>query len=345
MDAATWGGPAGGPGFGTAPDYIALSLLALLIDAVFGGAGGLRRAVPGLRAAFQWAALALDRKLNRARRSERDRQIRGALVAFFMVFMGAALGAALHAGALRIPQGWIVETLVLAALISPRRAFDHMRRVARLLADPKPDEKTRAEISRALLIFGPLRADQADDHALARRAIEGGGSALYERFVGPAFWYAVLGLAGAVGYVAINETARVIGGTEKRRRQFGSSVRGLDDAASYIPARILVLLMMAGSVFAPKARPVAMIRAVARQSRHHVSVAAGPVAAAIAGAFDLALQGPETRDGVRIERPWVGDGRARAMPVDILKTVYLYGATAMIASGLIAGGWVLRLWA
>jgi adenosylcobinamide-phosphate synthase len=314
-----------------APDYIVLLLAALTADMVAGGRHGIGALLPGPRRWFRALAGELNRRLNRSKRSERDRQIRGVLVVIFMLVLGIALGFAVHALAACYPYGWTLEALALFTLLSPRLVVDRLRQVARALDSGRTDTAEAA-----LLTFAAREDDAADSHAIARRAVEAGARALYERLIGPMLWYLIAGLPALFAYVAISETAGAIAGESVRQRLFGASARSLDDAVNYLPSCVAALLVPLAALLTPTASPVRAFETVRRHATKHPSVAAGPVVAGVAGALDLALGGPRRLDGAHVETPWIGDGRARTLPADVRRTAYLYTATTLVAAGLAA---------
>jgi adenosylcobinamide-phosphate synthase len=102
---------------------------------------------------------------------------------------------------------------------------------------------------------------------------------------------------------------------------------------SYIPARLTALLVVLACPFVPNAR---MFEAV-----HTLFNAAPPVAAAFAGALDLSLGGPRREGEVMIRDPWIGEGRARAIPADIRRALLVYAVACLLLAGLVAGAAIL----
>ncbi len=56
----------------------------------------------------------------------------------------------------------------------------------------------------------------------------------------------------------------------------------------------------------------------------------------MAGALDLSLEGPRRYVSGVIQRPWVGDGRARAGPADVLAAARLFFSACLGVSAVIA---------
>jgi adenosylcobinamide-phosphate synthase len=75
-----------------------------------------------------------------------------------------------------------------------------------------------------------------------------------------------------------------------------------------------------------------------RDAGKHASPNAGWTEAAMAGVLGLRLAGPIAYDGVRHEKPWIGDGRSAAEAADIGRALKIYVRACLIL-WLIAGGW------
>jgi adenosylcobinamide-phosphate synthase len=54
----------------------------------------------------------------------------------------------------------------------------------------------------------------------------------------------------------------------------------------------------------------------------------------------LALAGPRRYTEGVVADPWVGEGSARAAPVDIARALSLYRLACLIEWGLIVGAWI-----
>jgi adenosylcobinamide-phosphate synthase len=126
--------------------------------------------------------------------------------------------------------------------------------------------------------------------------------------VAPAFWAAIGGAPGALGYRAVNTMDAMVGHRTTRYLSYGWASARLDDAAGYLPARLTAALV-AG---VRPGRAADIWRAVHSQAPGHPSPNAGVAEAAFAAALGLRLGGCN-RYGGRVEhRPWLGQGRPAA---------------------------------
>ena len=165
--------------------------------------------------------------------------------------------------------------------------LDTARRRLPALAGRDPDGLDGAEIGRA--VFESVAENTAD------------------AVVAPLLWGAVAGPAGVVAYRCANTLDAMVGHRSARHARFGWASARLDDALTWVPARVTALL---AACCAPLAGGSAR-RAVAawrRDGGNHPSPNAGRVEAAFAGALGVRVGGVN-RYGPRVEaRGPLGDG-------------------------------------
>jgi len=152
-----------------------------------------------------------------------------------------------------------------------------------------------------------------------------------DALVAPAFWAAICGAPGALGYRAVNTLDAMVGHRSTRYRSYGWASARLDDVAGYLPARLTAVLV-AG---VRPGRAAAIGRAVNRQAPGHPSPNAGVAEAAFAAALGLRLGGCN-RYGDRVEhRPWLGQGRPPARS-DIQPAVRLSSDVSWLLTAVLA---------
>ena len=189
---------------------------------------------------------------------------------------------------------------------------------------------------RAARAGGPRPAGM-DENEMARAVVESVAENTVDAVVAPAFWAAVGGAPGALGYRAVNTMDAMVGHRSPRYQAYGWASARLDDAAGYLPARLTAALV-AG---VRPGRAADIWRAVRSQAPAHPSPNAGVAEAAFAAALGLRLGGCN-RYGERVEhRPWLGQGRP-ATRSDIQPAVRLSDdvnwllTTVLAAAGLAA---------
>jgi adenosylcobinamide-phosphate synthase len=289
----------------------AAAALGLLLDRAFGEP-------PARLHPVSWFGQAM---LLAERADYRDSRAAGAVHALIGVAAGAGAGALLGSAALGTGLAVAGRSLGESAL-TVGRALDRGDLGAARAALP------------ALVGRDPAGLDEAE---IARAVVESVAENTVDAVVAPAFWAAVCGAPGALGYRAVNTLDAMVGHRSTRYRAYGWASARLDDAANYLPARLTAAL-----VAAVRPRSAADIwRAVRGQAPAHPSPNAGVAEAAFAAALGLRLGGCN-RYGDRVEhRPWLGQGRPAAGS-DIGPAVRLSGdvswlLTAALATAGLAG--------
>jgi adenosylcobinamide-phosphate synthase len=314
------------------PESLLLLLMALGLDAALGEMRWLFRWIPHPVVMIGNAIGALDRRLNRPGRSERNRRLRGVGVALAVPLTAAALGAVITFVARTLPHAWVLEVFIAATLIAQRSLFEHVHDVARALHDGGL-AGGRYAVSR---IVG--RDPQSlDAHAVARAAIESLAENFSDAVVAPVFWYVLAGLPGLLAYKAVNTLDSMVGYRNDKYRAFGWASARLDDGMNLLPARLAGFILALAALFTPKGRPIRALVTMVADARHHRSPNSGWPEAAMAGALDLSLGGPRRYPGLVVQEKWMGKGRVAATIADIDRALLLFIAACVINAGLVAG--------
>jgi adenosylcobinamide-phosphate synthase len=322
-----------------APSLLVL-IGALLLDAAVGDMPLLFRRLPHPVALVGRAVAWLDIRLNREQRSERVRRIRGILTVCVLVLAAALLGAAVELLCRTISFGWAVELVVIAVLVAQRSLFDRVSDVAVALT-----EHGLAGGRTAVAHIVGRDPASLDDHGVARAAIESLAENFSDGVVAPVFWTLLLGLPGLFVYKTANTLDSMIGHRTPRYRSFGWAAARFDDALNLIPARLSGLLIALAAALAPQARGGPALRIMLRDAGKHRSPNSGWPEAAIAGALDLALAGPRRYGGEVVADPWLGDGKARATPLDMHRALLVFAIACVLQGGAIALLWAVLVMA
>ena len=306
-------------------DPLVLLLAALAVEALVGEMRALFRIVPHpvrlMGGAIGW----LEGKLNRERRGQMDRAMRGAFVV--VAVTGAALGVGWGVALLSQTHAWgaIPEFVLLVALLAQRGLYARVRAVGLALQN----EGLAAARDKVSHIVGrdPARLDA---HGVARAGIESAAENFCDAVVAPVFWYVLFGFPGLLVYKAVNTMDSMIGHPTPRYRAFGFAAARLDDVLNLIPARLAGLFLVVAALFVPSARPAGALRIMLRDAGKHRSPNAGWTEGAMAGALGLALAGPRSYGRQSEPDPWIGDGRATATVRDIHRGLYVYAVGCLV---------------
>jgi adenosylcobinamide-phosphate synthase len=157
-----------------------------------------------------------------------------------------------------------------------------------------------------------------DEGEISRAVVESVAENTVDAIIAPAFWAAVAGARGALGYRAINTMDAMVGHHSTRYEHYGWASARLDDVANWIPARLTAALVI---LVRPRTAKE-ILHAVSTQAKEHPSPNAGVSEAAFAAALGLTLGGRNVY-GDRVEdRTLLGRGR-RPDAVDIGAAVKL----------------------
>jgi adenosylcobinamide-phosphate synthase len=310
---------------------IAVTLLALLVEATFGYPGrvlwAIGHPVMWLGRMIDW----LDAALNRDTNSGGRRKAAGFAVAFLIVFIPAAAAYAVESALLLLPYGFVIVAIIASSLIAQRSLYEHVERVATALEREGLDGG-RCAVSQ---IVG-RDPDVLNQAGVARAAIESLAENFSDGVVAPVFWLAVGGLAGGAAYKAINTTDSMIGHHTPRHGDFGFAAAKLDDLVNLPASRLCALLIVLAALMTEDASASKAWKSVWRDARQHRSPNAGWPEAAMAGALGLSLAGPRVYGGVMVDDATMGDGRREANAQDIRAALKLYRRADAILIALVA---------
>ena len=316
--------------FPTGVDPLLILLAALALDMVVGDLPMLFRFVPHPVELVGRAVSWFDQRLNRERRDERTRRVRGVLTVAALITAAAVIGVTLTFLLHALRFGWLVEIGLVAVLLAQRSLFEYVARVGDALLR---NGLTQGREAVAHIVGRDIQS--LDEHGVARAAIESLAENFSDAVVAPAFWYALFGLPGLFVYKTVNTLDSMIGHRTPRYLQFGWAAARLDDLLNLVPARLSGVLLTAAALVSPQARVAPAFRVMLRDARKHRSPNAGWPEAATAGALDLALAGPRRYHGEIVDDPWLGDGRARATVADIGRALRLYMIACILQATLV----------
>lgn len=319
-------------------DPLILLMLALAIEAYVGEAQFVFRFVRHPVVVIGDLIGALDRKLNREKRSQMDRAVRGFICVLVVVAVCIAVGCAVAWLSRNHPWGWIIEFLLIVTLIAQRGLYKAVRKVGTALKGDNMEE-SRDAVSH---IVG-RDPSQLDAHGVARAAIESLSENFSDGVVAPVFWYVLFGFPGLLVYKAINTMDSMIGYKTDQYKAFGFSAARIDDIVNIIPARLSGLFLALAALFVPTANAVKAFKVMVRDAGKHRSPNAGWPESAMAGALNLAIAGPRRYPGRVVKDPWIGDGTAKATHRDIRRALYLYTVACLINAVWVAALLLLRL--
>jgi len=123
---------------------------------------------------------------------------------------------------------------------------------------------------------------------------------LSDGVIAPLFYFAILGVPGAMTYKMINTLDSMIGYKSDKYEQFGKFAAKLDDIANFIPARITAILMLIVTF------KLNGLKFVFTEGKKHSSPNAGYPEAALAYILSCRFGGPNIYHGQLIDKPYIG---------------------------------------
>ncbi|EZH73526.1 cobalamin biosynthesis protein CobD [Aquimarina atlantica] len=142
--------------------------------------------------------------------------------------------------------------------------------------------------------------DQLNSQQIKTAVFETLSENLSDGVIAPLFYYALFGVAGAMGYKMINTLDSMIGYKNERYIHFGKFAAKLDDVVNYIPARLTAFLML---LVTGKLHKISF---VVQYGKQHSSPNAGYPEAALAAILDCKFGGPNYYHGKLVDKPFIG---------------------------------------
>lgn len=255
----------------------------------------------------------LARRLDRRKRSEPTRAARGAVLLMILVGLAAAAGWVLQTLLHGQPFGWIGELALVFAMLGQGSVLGRAGAVARASDDPK-----RGAIETATA-FGRDTGGQ-DSHRAARFAIEGIAVGLANRVTGTLFWFALLGLPGAIGYRMAEACSEALDRYDKESA-FSLAIHRFADAAAALPTMLTAIAMSIATLAVPRANPLSALKTTGFGKPTGARLVDPWAMGAMAGGLGLSLGGPET---------WIGRGTAQAVATDVQRARYLFVVACLV---------------
>ncbi|WP_075343189.1 adenosylcobinamide-phosphate synthase CbiB [Tenacibaculum agarivorans] len=123
---------------------------------------------------------------------------------------------------------------------------------------------------------------------------------LSDGVIAPLFFYAILGVPGAMLYKMVNTLDSMTGYKNERYFYFGKFAAKLDDVFNYIPSRITAMIMLLVS------GKMKHMFNVFKEGKKHTSPNAGYPEAALAYIIKCRFGGPNYYHGKLVDKPFIG---------------------------------------
>ncbi|MBV6631596.1 MAG: cobalamin biosynthesis protein [Alphaproteobacteria bacterium] len=311
---------------------LAIGALAILIELIFGQAAGLR----GLRwqVALHGFCRGLERRLNRQKRSDSARLIRGLLLTLTLLLPALFVGAILtfFIGNMPPPIAALLVSLILAGGLRFGAAWSVAGALRQAVA-----AADRQQANRLIRAHGRLDPAAMDDHAVVREAVELAARGWDRGLIAPLFWFLLFGLPGLFAVIVVQAADDVVGRGDQRTEAFGMVISRLDTILHLIPARVAGVFLIGGVALAKPGRVGAALKALVAAAKAGVMLNGRWALAPFAGGLDMALAGPGK---AMKERAWIGDGTARLEPEAIGRAKLLIVFAGLLLTAAMAAAFI-----
>lgn len=152
---------------------------------------------------------------------------------------------------------------------------------------------------------------------------------LSDGVIAPLFYYAILGVPGAMLYKMVNTLDSMIGYKNERYFYFGKFAAKLDDVFNYIPSRLTAVLLLLVTLKLHK------LPFVLKYGRAHSSPNAGYPEAALAAILNCQFGGPNYYKGKLVDKPYIGTNARTITDEEIKAVAFINHKTTLIFVALI----------
>lgn len=232
------------------------------------------------------------------------------------------------AAALHPVLGFSASVLLIYWAVSVRDLANHAQAVVRPLR-----QGDLPAARQALAFIVGRETAQLDEAAVIRATVETIAENAVDGVLSPLFYTALGGPALAWAFKAASTLDSMVGYKTPRYEAFGWAAARLDDLLNWLPARLsgIFFVLGAGLLGLDWRRTWRIYR---RDGRQHASPNAGWPEAAMSGALDLRLGGPNVYHGELLAKPWIGDPGREPKLDDIalaLRLLYTVSILALLA--------------
>ncbi len=175
---------------------------------------------------------------------------------------------------------------------------------------------------------------------VVRAAVETVAENLVDGVVAPLFYAVLGGVPLAMAYKAVNTLDSMIGYKNERYRHFGWFAARLDDGANYLPARLVVPMLLTALVL-KKLDAGRAVKIMLRDAKKHPSPNGGIPESLVAGGLGIQLGGENYYFGRPSFRATMGDNLREMAPEDIKTTVSLMRIAAALFAAAAGGIMIL----
>ena len=259
-------------------------------------------------------AKSLENKLRKIFSS--NLKLAGAIMWFIVIFITFLISTAIVVASGKINKylGILISSIMIYFCLSSKGLiYEGIKVVKFILKDDIIGARNQLSY-----IVGRDTSNLNKDEIL-RAVVETLAENLSDGVVAPLFYIGLGGAPLGIMYKAVNTMDSMFGYKNEKYKDFGFFSAKADDVFNYIPARLTSILIVISS-FILKLNTKNSMKIYKRDKNNHSSPNSAHPEAAVAGALNLRLGGPNYYFGKLVDKPYIGDYIKDIEVEDVYKT-------------------------
>ena len=220
---------------------------------------------------------------------------------------------------------FIVNTILIYTTLATKCLKDESVKIYKVLKTGDL-EKSRIQLS---YIVG-RDTTNLNEKEIVRATVETVAENTVDGIIAPLFYGFIGGAPLAMSYKAVNTLDSTVGYKNDKYYYLGFASAKIDDIANYIPARLGVILLSLGSLFAGFNFKDALKIGI-RDRKNHKSPNCAFSEGAVAGALGIQLGGTNVYFGKEVYKPTIGDKTREIEIEDIVRTNKIMYSSSIIS--------------
>ena len=220
---------------------------------------------------------------------------------------------------------FIVNTILIYTTLATKCLKDESVKIYKVLKTGDL-EKSRIQLS---YIVG-RDTTNLNEKEIVRATVETVAENTVDGIIAPLFYGFIGGAPLAMAYKAVNTLDSTVGYKNDKYYYLGFASAKIDDIANYIPARLGVVLLSLGSLFAGFNFKNALKIGI-RDRKNHKSPNCAFSEGAVAGALGIQLGGTNVYFGKEVYKPTIGDKTREIEFEDIVRTNKIMYSSSIIS--------------
>ena len=220
---------------------------------------------------------------------------------------------------------FIVNTILIYTTLATKCLKDESVKIYKVLKTGDL-EKSRIQLS---YIVG-RDTKNLNEKEIVRATVETVAENTVDGIIAPLFYGFIGGAPLAMAYKAVNTLDSTVGYKNDKYYYLGFASAKIDDIANYIPARLGVVLLSLGSLFAGFNFKDALKLGI-RDRKNHKSPNCAFSEGAVAGALGIQLGGTNVYFGKEVYKPTIGDKTREIEIEDIVRTNKIMYSSSIIS--------------